>query len=127
MFNFFKKKEKAPFILLASEETLQEALHRSRSAPVVIFKHSILCGVSVMARSRLTPLTADTDPVVYELIVQDARALSDRIAVLFGVRHQSPQAIVLYKAQPVFHTSHGQVTADAIRRAARETLRETVA
>ena len=43
-------------------------------------------------------------------MVQDARGLAQRIAERFGIRHESPQAIVLYRGEPVDHASHSGVT-----------------
>ncbi len=71
-----------------------------------------------MARRRLNDLNAPGDPRVYELVVQRSRPLSNRVAEFFGIRHQSPQAILIHHGAAVFDTSHGGISADAIRRAA---------
>ncbi len=117
---FRAKKTPSPFRSLATEETLQEVLAHSRTEPVVLFKHSAVCGVSFMARRQLVHLSEEEESAIYELVVQQSRALSNRIAEMFGIRHQSPQAIVLYRARPVFNTSHGNITTDRLRRALRE-------
>ncbi|WP_456426230.1 bacillithiol system redox-active protein YtxJ [Rhodocaloribacter sp.] len=117
---FRKKKTPSPFKSLTTEETLREALAHSQTEPVVLFKHSAICGVSFMARRQMVHLSEDDEPAIYELVVQQSRPLSNRIAEMFGIRHQSPQAIVLYRARPVFNTSHGNITTDRIRRALHE-------
>ena len=43
--------------------------------------------------------------------------LSNKIATTFGIRHQSPQVIILHHRQPIFDASHGRVTAKAVRNA----------
>ena len=83
--------------------------------PVVLFKHSITCGISHRARRQIGQLTEERDPPVYEVIIQEMRPLSNKIEEQLGIRHQSPQVIVLHQRQPIFDASHGRVTAQAVR------------
>ena len=114
------------FQTLDTEGVLQEAQERSLNEPVVLFKHSATCGTSSIARRQMLQLTEDTDPPVYELVVQTSRALSNHIAALYEITHQSPQVIVLHKGQPVFNTSHGRVKADTIREVAANVVSPSV-
>ncbi len=98
-----------------SEAILDQASEHSMREPVVLFKHSIMCGISHRARREIEQLTEDDDPPVYEVVVQEARSLSKKIETWLGIRHQSPQVIVLYQRQPIFDASHGGVTAQAVR------------
>ena len=100
-----------------SEAVLEQASDHSMREPVVLFKHSVMCGISHRARREIEQLTQDADPPVYEVVIQDARSLSNKIASAFNIRHQSPQVIVLHHGQPVFNASHGRVTAEAVRAA----------
>ena len=100
-----------------SETILEQASAHSMREPVVLFKHSVMCGISHRARREIEQLTQDDDPPVYEVVVQDARSLSKKIASEFAIRHQSPQVIVLHQRQPIFDASHGRVTAKAVRSA----------
>ncbi len=117
---FGRKQTATPFRTLASEEDLEEALTLSESEPVVLFKHSAICGVSFMARRQMEHLLEGSAPPVYEVVVQQSRSLSNQIAERFGIRHQSPQAIILFRSLPVFNTSHGNITTERIRQALRE-------
>ena len=98
-----------------SEAILDQASEHSMREPVVLFKHSVRCGISHRARREIEQLTQDDDPPVYEVVVQEARSLSKKIETWLGIRHQSPQVIVLYQRQPIFDASHGGVTAQAVR------------
>lgn len=98
-----------------SEAILDQASEHSMREPVVLFKHSSMCGISHRARREIEQLTEDDDPPVYEVVVQEARSLSKKIETWLGIRHQSPQVIVLYQRQPIFDASHGRVTAQAVR------------
>ena len=102
---------------LSNEDTLAKVFELSDTEPVVIFKHSASCLVSAMARRRLLHLDQESDPSIYELVVQSARPLSQKLEQHLGIRHESPQVIILYKQQPLFDTSHGMITVDHIRAA----------
>jgi bacillithiol system protein YtxJ len=51
--------------------------------------------------------------------VQRARALSNEIAHRLGVRHESPQIIIVRNGQVVWDASHFSITADAVTDAVR--------
>jgi bacillithiol system protein YtxJ len=54
----------------------------------------------------------------YNLItVQSHRHVSDEATTRLGVRHETPQAIVLRHGEPVWKASHYRITADALTRA----------
>lgn len=97
---------------LASDVDLDRALAASHAAPVIVFKHSETCGTSLMAEASLAegPLPAPA----YRLVVQRRRALSNRLADLTGVRHESPQAIILVNGRAAWHTSHAGVSRDRV-------------
>lgn len=102
---------------LETTEDFQAALAASDAQPVVLYKHSSTCGISFMARRELLDLKALGTAPIYELTVQRARSLSQQIATALGIRHESPQAIVLHQRQPVFNASHGRVTSEALQAA----------
>jgi thioredoxin 1 len=103
------------FRSLDSEDMLEEALAASAETPVVLFKHSAICPISALAHRQVKKLTEPSDPPVYKLVVQEHRPVSNAIADRFGIRHESPQAIVVYEGEPIFHTSHTSITARALR------------
>lgn len=102
---------------LDTDDALEAALNRSSDAPIVLFKHSAICPLSAYAHRQMKKLTEPGDPPVYKLVVQKSRALSDAIAERFDIRHESPQAIVVYEHAPVYDASHTSVSAKAIRKA----------
>lgn len=105
---------------LESSKHLEAALTRSTDEPVIIFKHSNACPISFFARQRVLELKEANDPPVYELVIQSSRQLSNEIATKMNIRHESPQVIVVRHQQPTYHTSHGNIEADALRKAAAE-------
>jgi bacillithiol system protein YtxJ len=97
---------------LSSEHDLDRALADSHIAPVIVFKHSQTCGASWFAESSLAE---GPWPVpVRRLVVQRQRALSARLAERLGVRHESPQALVLVDGRVAWHTSHAGVTRERV-------------
>ncbi len=100
-----------------SDEKLQEAFDLSDNNPVVLFKHSLTCPISTMMRRRVLHLHEENDPSVYEIIVQTARPLSKKLEQMLGIRHESPQVIVIHRQSAIYNASHGGISTDAIRAA----------
>lgn len=96
-------------------DDLEDALQHAKRGPVVLYKHSAICPISARMQDELATLDQPDDPPVYRVVVQDARPASDAIADRLGVRHESPQAIVVYDDAVLYDASHGRISADAIR------------
>ena len=105
---------KANFIEIHSNEELDELFQKSKEQPVVLFKHSVTCPISAGVYREVS----DVDSDVYLIVVQYARSISNLIAEKTGVRHESPQAIVLKNEKPVYYASHYDVTAQDVEEAA---------
>ena len=95
------------FRALASDGDLDAVLAASHVGPVIVFKHSRSCGVSLMARERLTEGVLPAS--VHEVVVQQHRDVSNRIAAALGVRHESPQVFVVARGAVTWHSSHNGV------------------
>jgi bacillithiol system protein YtxJ len=125
MFGFLKNKsprEQSAIQPLATSEELEAALAASEESPVLLFKHSSTCGVSFFARREVQLLTEDGDPPVFEVVVQQARGISNTIAEMFDIRHASPQAILVKGRKAVWNASHGSITDGALRAAAKSVV-----
>lgn len=103
---------KANFIELNSTEKLDELIESSNENPVVLFKHSVTCPIS----SGVYQIVSGVDADVNLVIMQTARNISNAIAEKTGIRHESPQAIVLKDGEPVYHASHYDVTAEDLEK-----------
>lgn len=97
----------ANFIELNSIEKLEELFAKSNEAPVVLFKHSVTCPISAGVYQEVSGFDGEVNLV----IVQKARNISNEIASKTGIRHESPQAIVIKNGRPVYHASHFDITA----------------
>lgn len=98
----------ANFIELNSIEKLEELFQESNEKPVVLFKHSVTCPISSGVYYEVSEVEADVNIV----IVQKARDISNEIATKTGIRHESPQAIVIRNGRAVYHASHYDITSD---------------
>ncbi|HEV2881693.1 MAG TPA: bacillithiol system redox-active protein YtxJ [Pyrinomonadaceae bacterium] len=108
------------FATLTDAGAFDELVARSHDAPVVLFKHSTTCPISARAHNQMEKLAAGVAGQVSLLIVQRAGELSRRVAEQTGVRHESPQAIILRNGQAVWSASHFDITAEAVEQAVRE-------
>lgn len=92
----------ANFISIDSSDRLAELIELSHEKPVVLFKHSTTCGISAGVRHEVSSVEGD----IHTVIMQTHRPLAVEIAQHTGIRHESPQAIVLRDGQPVYSASH---------------------
>jgi bacillithiol system protein YtxJ len=88
---------------------LEEIKKLSKDKPVLIFKHSTRCSISSMAWDRLRRNWKESDfekitPYFLDLI--SFREVSNEVASKFGVRHESPQVLLIKDAEVVYHKSH---------------------
>ena len=104
---------------LPDTAALEDAIAESRTRPVVIFKHSRTCGISCEAFDELHAHVAEApaDASYNVITVQSHRTVSDEAATRFGVRHATPQVILLRDGMPVWNASHFRITAEALKRA----------
>jgi bacillithiol system protein YtxJ len=106
---------------IESLPALDALIERSRETPVWVFKHSLTCPISSTAWSefmRFAGRPEGTSGAVYALIeIQRARPVSNALAERTGVRHQSPQALLLRDARVVWHASHYDIQVAALERA----------
>jgi bacillithiol system protein YtxJ len=103
-----------PLTSLQDVDSLDAAIAESRERPVLLFKHSRYCGVSCEALDELqTHIDNGASPdVAYKMItVQTHRPVSDAAAQRLGIRHETPQAILLRDGKAVWNASHFRITA----------------
>jgi bacillithiol system protein YtxJ len=103
---------------------LDAALAGSTERPILIFKHSITCGSSEVAREEIEEVSEAIDhegwPIdLYIVRVQAARAVSNDIEARLRVRHESPQVLLISNGQVIWRATHFRVTAMAIAGALR--------
>jgi bacillithiol system protein YtxJ len=103
---------------LRKDEDFEQLLERSKTHPVVIFKHSTQCAISDVVYEEFRQFVESAADVICGLVlVIESRALSNAIASTLGIRHESPQAILVRDGKPQWNASHWSITSDALTRA----------
>ena len=94
------------WIHLTDEEQLKSIIDNSNEKAQVIFKHSSRCSISSVALQRLQKANHPGEVDFYFLDLIRYRPLSNKIAEIFKVRHESPQVLVIKNGQCIFNESH---------------------
>ena len=97
------------WIPLQNEKQLEEIKTNSQSKPQVIFKHSIRCSISSMAKNRLDRNESPKDVDFYYLDIINHRGISNKIAIDFRINHQSPQVLVINNGNCTYDESHAGI------------------
>jgi bacillithiol system protein YtxJ len=101
----------------------EQLVAECQDRPVFLFKHSTSCPISA-SRWQLFQRFADREPrAAYHrvLVIQD-RAMSTHVAQETGIRHQSPQVILLHRGKPVWNASHYSITEEELAAALERAL-----
>ena len=101
----------ANFITLATTEKLDQLFEQSNNQPVILFKHSTTCPISAGVYDEVSKFDGDVNLIV----MQSARNISEAIAERTGIRHESPQAIVIKNGEAVYQASHFDVTVEDLK------------
>lgn len=99
---------------LTSMEQLKELITRSQEKPQVIYKHSIRCSISSVVKSRLEKAETPEETDFHYLDLITYRPVSNAIAEMFEVHHESPQILVIWKGVCIYHESHMAINMDDI-------------
>lgn len=106
------------WIQLNSSEDLKTIKEESRENPVIIFKHSTRCSISDMALNRLERSWSDQEMInvkPYYLDLIRNRNVSDEVAEVFNVRHESPQILIIKNGEVVHTDSHMGINYSTIK------------
>jgi bacillithiol system protein YtxJ len=101
---------------------LEQVITDSHTKPILLFKHSYTCGISAEAldelRMHLDEQVRTPTSVKYAMVtVQTHREVSNAIAAKLGVRHETPQAILVHGGRAVWSASHFRVNAAELQKA----------
>ncbi|MDR6922534.1 MULTISPECIES: bacillithiol system redox-active protein YtxJ [Chryseobacterium] len=101
---------------IESEEDLAKAIENSYHHRVAIFKHSTRCFISktVLKNFERDIDNLDRDLDLYYLDLLLYRPISNKISEDFGIRHESPQLIVIENGKVVNTASHEDISISQI-------------
>lgn len=104
----------------AREADASPAMQEARAlaaagTPTVLFKHSATCSISIDVKRQYDAFVRAHPEVPTRLVVvQHERSLSNAIADVLRVRHESPQALVVKDGHVVWHGSHHRITQERL-------------
>ena len=109
-------------------DELDRVLAASSDRPLLLFKYSATCGTSAEALDELLAhLNESQADATYAMVtVQTHRDVSNAVASKLGVRHETPQALLIRDGRVVWSASHFRVTAAALEGALQEALQEAL-
>ena len=97
---------------IEDQATLDAALQSERA---VLYKHSPVCGSSLLAFKEMRQFAeAHPDTPVYLIDVIEGREWSEEAAERLHITHESPQVILVARGAPVWNASHRGVKAEAL-------------
>lgn len=105
------------WVELKNIEQVNELIEQSTNTAILFFKHSTRCSISIVALGRLER-NWDLDekkviPVYLDLL--QYRTVSNYLATVFNVEHQSPQVILIKDKKVIYHDSHSMIDVDSIK------------
>lgn len=98
-----------PWQPLTQSEQLTELVRESYEQPVIIFKHSTSCSISAAAKGKVERQWAEAGldaTKLYYLDLLRYRPISNEIAEKFGIRHESPQLLLIQNGECRYDASH---------------------
>lgn len=102
-------------IEVTSTLQLKSLLEENQRKTLFIFKHSTRCPVSAMAFAEFERFSGKQQEVICAFVkVIEHRDVSDLIAELTGVLHQSPQVFLFDKGELLWNASHSDIREESM-------------
>ncbi|EJW17480.1 bacillithiol system redox-active protein YtxJ [Paenibacillus alvei] len=96
-------------------EELEAFIERSKQQTVVLFKHSTRCPISSHADEEMSKVAEEFESqgiAIGRILVVENRDVSLACADKLGIKHESPQVIVLRDGEPAWNESHHAIRYD---------------
>lgn len=103
---------------LTNVEEWKKLLAESDKQPVLLMKHSTRCPISAGAHDEFmkhVQVEALPDVRYAQVLVVEHRPVSNAVAEDTGVKHESPQVLLLKDGKAVWNISHWRITAEALK------------
>lgn len=115
------KTQELPWVYINSVDQLNKIIQTTFDKPVLLFKHSTRCMTSAIALKSFNEewTTGNELCNLYFIDLLAHRDVSDEIEVLTGIKHESPQVIVLKGRDIIYDESHSAIDARRIQSALR--------
>ncbi len=102
---------------LESVEDIERIKKRSHEVPCLILKHSTSCNISAIAKYRLEDdwEFKPDEMAAYYLDLLRFRQVSNKVAEMFQVHHESPQVLLLVDGECIYDASHLDITVEELQ------------
>lgn len=97
---------------------LDELDRLSQEKPMLIFKHSTRCGVSLRMLSTVEKAWKQADDILFSawfLDLLNHRDISTAIASRYGIEHESPQTLLIKNGKCILDASHHFIDLEEVR------------
>lgn len=98
------------FSQISGVDSLDTLIEQSQRETVILFNHDPYCPISARAFAQMQQVKSDVNLID----VSREKNLTREIQGRTGVRHESPQVIVLRNGQPKWSASHFEITTEAV-------------
>ena len=102
----------AVFKEITCSQELEQILDESCQRQIILFKHSTTCPISSRAWQEVQNFIKESsDEVLVGMIkVIESRSVSSQVTEKLGLKHQSPQVLLVLGRKVLWHASHQEVT-----------------
>jgi bacillithiol system protein YtxJ len=111
--------------VLNAPDQIERIRQESKLSPVLIFKHSTRCNISRTTLDRLERNWKEEemrDVKTYFLDLISYRNISNELAEVFDVEHESPQILIIKDEVSAYHRSHFEIDYTQIKEAVRNQM-----
>lgn len=102
------------WIPLTENEKINTIKDQSFIEPQLIFKHSTSCSISSMAKNRLDRCDQPEGIAFHYLDLIKYRNISNSVAEIFNVPHESPQVLLIKNGECIYDESHNGISINEI-------------
>lgn len=88
------------------------------SRPTFIFKHSTACPISMRAYEQYKKFVEGCRGEIFDfaaIMIREHREISNALAEKAGVKHESPQGILIVQGKAVWDDSHMELTEEKFK------------
>lgn len=101
------------FTPVTSVDDFQRLMARSEQEPVVVFKHDTTCPISAAAYREMSQFGEE----IALVDVGEDDDVAQEIETRTGIKHESPQVLVLDHGRAIWSASHYDITDEAVSEA----------
>lgn len=102
--------------VLTEKDHVEEVLENSHQKTQLVYKHSHTCGICHAAKERIEESMDEIkrQAAINFTNVKKSRPVSNALADELGIRHESPQVLIIKNGECTWHESHWSIKAGDI-------------